>query len=268
MPSLVVGVDFGTTSTGTFYFCLNLWPTLHPLHRILLSRKPWCYLSGFAWAEIPADGSHKAGDLNPEPEIMYFQGSSNAKVPTALCYCSSRRQPGRDYVWGEEVSPKDSKESHCSGTPYQHFKIQLEGTTTSSTHGILEPTGTCVNEIDTISPSTLVVDYLSAIRKEFMKNLVEKYGRLHAEGDFAIDWIFTVPRLFSEKLIQELRDNYLPKAGFTGTITHITEPHAAAVHILSHSQSQAPNRRLFAKNNSIFKVRINGLRDQSARYGV
>lgn len=173
---------------------------------------------------------------------MYLQGSSNAKVPTALCYCDSRRRPGSDYLWGVEASHED---------PY-HLKIQLDSP---------------------ISPSKLVIDYLSAIRKEFMENLVEKYGRLHVETDFAIDWIFTVPSFVDEVLIQKFRESYLPKTGFTkarvfGTITHITEPHAAAVHILSYSQSQAPKSRLFAKNNSIFKVRINGLRDQSARYGV
>ena len=214
------------------------------------------YVSGFAWVDISDNKSKDASNLlKPEPKIMLFQGSEDPKIPTLLCYCgSSCSPPDRDYVWGKEVKSKNQQEPCCSGTPYQHFKLAL--------HDQFSITGGCEPAVGAprrhdFSASHLVIDYLSAIRKEFMKNLVEVY-QSHAEEAFTIDWIFTVPGLFDEVLIKDLREIYLLEAGFAGNITHITEPHAAAVAILSHSQSQLkPTFRWFPRDNSTFKVRIN-----------
>jgi len=197
---------------------------------------------------------------------MDFQSSSNAKIPTLLCYCGSRCPPGRDYVWGEEVNPKNSQGPRCSG-PYQHFKLQLAGLTAPPTTGRCELAASAPRRHD-FSPADLVIDYLSAIRKEFMKNIVQEYKQSHAEEDFTIDWIFTIPGLFDGVLIQKLGEKYLPAAGFPKETTHITEPHAAAVEILSHSQLPSSHLSWFTRDKNIFKVRINGLRDQSELWSL
>ena len=181
---------------------------------------------------------------------MIFQESDRVKIPTELSYCPKASPGGKtSYIWGSDVGGANG----CSATPYRFFKLLLESFASSSADPPnAQAAGNC-KDGESISPPKLLIDFLSAMREEFMDNIVQKYASKHGKEDFRIDWVFTIPGFFDATLVGALIEDYLPKAGFKGPVTtsikHMLEPEAAAVRILSQSI-------LGTNHGGIFKVRI------------
>ncbi|KAF8435857.1 hypothetical protein BGX38DRAFT_121367 [Terfezia claveryi] len=206
-PSLIVGVDFGTTC------------------------------SGFAY--VDTDTRHR-GRIRP----VYFNNSDMPKIPTKLCYCARGSHQGSDpegssrygshqYNWGLQVS------EHCP-EPREFFKLLLDPEATNNTfgedipgsfagsHRRLANRGTS----NAVAPEDMVKHFLSAMLREFYVQLRRDYTRNYKNEDFTIDWVFTVPAFFSPEMVGRLQEDIIPEAGFVGSISTLLEPEGAAMNVL------------------------------------
>lgn len=184
----------------------------------------------------------KSNLLNPEPKAMFFQKTERLKIPTELCYCTNNHESNLkgeklNYRWGEDAEG-------CLGTPLRFFKLQLD-TDAAHYEGSRPRVSTCVDSgekklIDLFAgPSKLLIDFLFAMREEFMDNIVKEYSDKFQKEQFRIDWVFTIPSFFNANLVAAMKNEFLPLAGFssptTTSISYIREPDAAAIRILSQA---------------------------------
>ncbi|KAF8440705.1 hypothetical protein BDZ91DRAFT_755447 [Kalaharituber pfeilii] len=230
-PSLIVGVDFGTT------------------------------YSGFAYVDTEKGARARI-------KTVFFNRDDRPKIPTRLCYCSSNSHPGapdpasnnctrsldgnRIYNWGNLV---DESCPHAQ----QFFKLQLDpggdGHSNTGQPGVRQ--GNYYSSVIAenrakmlsrgelglnLSVEMLVQDFLSGMLRGFYAQLQQDYGPKYRDIDFTFEWVFTVPAFFSAEMIGKLREDVLPASGFRGTIDTLLEPEAAVTHVLFDHQQMVSAR--------------------------
>ena len=136
---------------------------------------------------------------------------SAEKTPTILAYDDDFTQV---IAWGSKVTPQHKNQ-------FTHFKLLLHtsaATTADETDG-LPPGKTAVD---------VTADYFGQLYTYVMNVLGNTYGEKFLAGQ-NLSYVITVPASWSDKS-KALTLKAATQGGFTGNVTLVTEPEAAAVY--------------------------------------
>lgn len=194
---LTIGVDFGTTYSGVAY--------------------------------------NHLGDDSKEPLIItdWGAGPTSDKVPTVLRYNVSDHLGGLAGVkWGYQVKHHERRQ--------EWFKLALDPMVYKA-NDCVDLSQSYASELAeppdySRSAQTLVTDYLTALRKQVMKALAEKFGNA-AMKTANIEWVITTPAVWSLRA----KDDTLKCAEKAGmgkgqAIKLVSEPEAAAAYAIKMMQ--------------------------------
>jgi molecular chaperone DnaK (HSP70) len=190
---LTIGVDFGTTYSGVAYSNLQ--------------------------------------DESNEPLLIrdWGTGPTSDKVPSVIRYNVSDHVGGvLGYKWGFEVKHHERRQ--------EWFKLALDPMTYKA-DDCIDFSTTYVNQLAEPPPyskdtTTLVTDYLTALRKNVEKTLMRKLGK-EALTRTRITWVITTPAVWSKKAQYQTLE-CAKKAGIGGgeRIIMTSEPEAVAAYAL------------------------------------
>ncbi|KAL9595123.1 MAG: hypothetical protein Q9219_006640 [cf. Caloplaca sp. 3 TL-2023] len=184
--------------------------------------------SGLCWGHTKMPTAQNIIDQWPDTATNDIDGVSNDKVPTELQYTS------QGFNWGYQI-PVHVKR-------LQWFKLDLCPKTSDLDAGFATdyPDNKAATPRGNQTPELIVEHYLTALRKYFetsFPNLVP----LSLAPTPAVDWVITVPAMWSESAVAKTRQCAENAGMGTGAALQIiAEPEAAAVYALHRMAAYDP----------------------------